>query len=399
MTFDGGLLGAHLVPLRARREEVWREMLSAIHDEEPAYTRFDTPDEEAEHGESVLRLFDLFLQLAEGGRRQLTPIETEAIRATGATRADQGFGYPAVRASVRAAVGVARRFIVDEYAPVEPEDRAALRRVLEFLEWYGNEVEDLLHEGLAARNKHRATHGRTELTNLIGDVEAGVIVEDADFARRVSALGCEAVLARGMVLFPDTKSGAAAASAVRTQLPGAVVVHRPEAVTPHVLLLVEVALPDHWPMAIETGQVAAAQAGTTAVAIQPCCTVAEYHDRYCAAVALVPYLGRLAEGRAVVDATTLIPFSVVASMPLKARRWLRREVLRGLDDDRKLLTFLHLSITCGFVLNEVERQSGWDIKTVRGYRTQLEKTTGRKYAEVSDQAVLALAGCVTILDA
>lgn len=399
MSDEHGLLGGHIAPLRAKREDVWQDMLSVIHDEEPAYTRFATPEEEAEHGESVLRLFDLFLELAEAGRHELTPMEEEAIRATGATRADQRFTFPMVRASVRAAVGVARAYIVEEYAPSGPEDKAAMGRVLAFLDWYGNRVEDLLHEGLEARVKDRAAHGRTELADLVVDVEGGAVTEDAEFARRVKTLGCDATVARGMVLLPDTRAGAAAASALKQQLSGATVLPRPQAATPHVLVLASVPVLDRWPAVLAVVQATAAQAGVTAVAVEPCQTVAEHQDRYAAAVVLVPFLGRLAEGRAVLDAASLTPYSVAASLSSRARRWLRRDVLRGLDADRKLLRFLRSSIACKFVLNAVERETGWEIKTVRRYRTKLEGVTGRKYADVADQAILVLAYCAAVLDA
>lgn len=400
MSDDGGLLGGHIAPLRAKREDVWQEMLLAIHDKELAYTHFATSEEEAKHGESVLRLFDLFLQLAEAGRHDLTPTEEEAIRATGATRADQGFTFPMVRASVRAAVDVVREHIVEEYEASSGRagNKLALRRVLAFLDWYGNRVEDLLHEGLDARNKDRAAYGRTELADLVGDVEGGAVAEDAEFVRRVEALGCDATVARGMVLLPDTRAGAAAASALKRQLSGTTILSRPQAATPHVLVLASVPALDRWPAAVAVVQATAGQAGTTAVAVEPCRTVAEHQDRYAAVVVLVPFLGRLAEGRAVLDVASLTPYSVAASLSPTARRWLRRDVLRGLDTDRKLLRFLRSSIACKFVLNAVERETGWDIKTVRGYRTQLETMTGRTYADVSDQAILVLAYCAAVLD-
>ncbi|HEX2040008.1 MAG TPA: hypothetical protein VHF47_09800 [Acidimicrobiales bacterium] len=146
-------------------------------------------------------------------------------------------------------------------------------------------------------------------------------------------------------------------------------------------------------------QVTAAQAGTTALAVEPCRTVAEHQDRYAAAVVLVPFLGRLAEDRAVLDAASLTPYSVAASLSPTARRWLRRDVLRGLDADRKLLRFLRSSIACKFVLNEVERQSGWEIKTVRRYRTKLEGHDGPQLRRCKGEyGLVGDAYCAAVLD-
>jgi hypothetical protein len=393
VTNDGGLLGPHLEPLRAKRDEVWEEMVSTIQHEEPSYTRFASPEEEAEWGEGVLTLFDLFLELAREDRRHLTPLEMEAIRSVGRRRADQGFDFPALRASVRAAVGVARRYIVDEYSPSEPGDKAALRQVLEFLAWYGSQVEDLLHDGLDACNKDRVTRGARELARLIEDIETETITDDTELARRIGAAGCAAGLDRALVLLPDNHAGLEAARTIRTELETVSVLRRSGAATPHLLALVGMPITDKWASVMAVVHLAATKTKTTALAVRPCKTTSEYHDRYAAAAVLVPHVGTLAGGQSILDVAELTPYSVVASLPPTARQWLRREVLRGVETMKKLVDFLGVSIQFKFTLTSIEQSTGWDIKTVYSRRDQLEEVTGRRYADPGDQAALVLGYC------
>lgn len=125
---------------------------------------------------------------------------------------------------------------------------------------------------------------------------------------------------------------------------------------------------------------------------------AECHDRYATAVVLVPYLALLADGKAVLRSTALTLYSVVATLPPAARRCLRRDVLRGVEANKKILEFLRVSIEVGFVLNAIERATDWDIKTVYDRRDQLEGATGRRYADKVDQTLFTLAYCAAVLD-
>lgn len=393
----GGLLGRHLQPLLDQREAVWQAMVSKIQDEEPTYTRFATPDEEAEWTTGVLQLFDLFLELAVEDR-WLTPIEAQGIRATGATRFDQSFDFAAVRASVRDAIGVTRTRIVQEYSPKNAQDKSAMDRVLAFLDRYGNAVEDHLQEGYEARRDELARHGSRAVVHLVDDLAAGLLVDEVEFSRRMSALGFDPVVGLCFVLLPDTSAGAGVSARLKEKLSPDVVLHRSEVVTPHRLVVVSVPLRKNRSAVTEAVRAAAAQSQTTALVAGPCRGTAECHDRYAAAVVLVPHLACLAEGRAVLDAGELTPYSVAASLPPTARQWLRRDVLRGVDTVQKLFEFLRLSVKLNFNLNSVERETGWDIKTVRERRLQLEAATARRYADAVDRTALTLAYCAARLD-
>ena len=396
MSDDGGLLGRHVQPLRDQREAAWQEMVAGIQDDVPAYTRFVTPDEEAGWAEGVMLLFDLFLELAVQDR-WLTPLEAQAVRGTGGTRFDQGFEDDEVRASVRIAIGVARTRIMKEYAPTSPEDKEAMDRVLALLDRYGNEVEDLLVEGWEVRRDELAI-GSREVVRFVEDLAADRL-SDAEFSRRMDQLGMDPDVDQGFVLLPDTAAGAEASNRLKQRVEPTVVLHRSSVVTPHRLLVIPVPGPKEWSAVVGETDAAAAHSHTTALVFGPCNGAAECQDRYAAAVVLVPHLASLADGRAALDAVELTLYSVVASLSPTARRWLRRDVLRGVETHPKLLEFLRVSIAVQFVLNAVERETGWDIKTVRDRRAQLEAITGRQYADAADQTAFVLAYCAARLDA
>ena len=112
-------------------------------------------------------------------------------------------------------------------------------------------------------------------------------------------------------------------------------------------------------------------------------------------------MASLAAGRAVLEVDTgeFTLCSVVASLSPAARQWLLRDVLRGAGKDPKLMEFLRVSIESEFVLNEVQRRTGWAMGTVYGRRDRLEKTTRRRYADAGDQTALALGYSVVRLGA
>jgi hypothetical protein len=381
-----------------QRESAWQEMVSKIQDEVPAYTLFASPDEEAGWAEGVLRLFGLFLELAAQDR-WLTADEAHAIRDTGATRFDQGFGDNDVRASVRIAIGVARTRIISEYSPAGAEDKEAMDRVLALLDRYGNEVEDLLVAGWEARRDELAT-GSPALVQLIVDLADGLLT-DSEFARRMEAVGLDPTAGQCLILLPYTQAGADAVAQLKDDQKARVVLHRSSAETPHRLLMIPVQHARDRSALLRAVEAAAARPKTTALVVGPCHGPAECEDRYAEAVVLVPYAAALAEGRAVLEADTgeFTLCSVVASLSPAARQWLLRDVLRGADKDPKLVNFLRESIESEFVLNEIARRTGWDIRTVYARRDRLEKTTKRRYADAADQTALILAHCVIRLGA
>lgn len=392
---DGGLLGRHVQPLLDQREAAWHEMVSTIQDDVLAYTRFASPEEEAEWAEGVRLLFDLFLELA-GQDRWLIPVEAQGILATGATRFDQGFDVAEVRASVRISIGVARTCIMQEYSPTSPRDKGAMDRVLAFLDRYGNEVEDLLQEGYEARRDELASGSRA-VVRFVDDLAAGLLT-DAEFSSRMEALGFDPTVGQCFLLLPDTSAGAEAAASLKDALTPAVVLHRASVATPHRLLVVPVPRARDQSAVMKVAQEAATHSKTTVLAAPDCQGATQCQDRYAVALVLVPHLAFLAASGTVLDASTLTLYSVAASLSPAARERLRRDILRGVDGNPKLLEFLRWSIELKFVLNAVERHTGWDIKTVRDRRTQLEKVTGRKYADAVDQAALVLAYCAARLD-
>lgn len=385
---DGGLLGRHLQPLLDQREATWDDMVSTIQHDVPSYRKFATPDEEAEWAAGVLQLFDMFLELAVEQPRWLTEKEAQSIRRTGATRFDQGFSIADVRASVRLAIGVARTRIMQEYEPTGPADRAAGDRVLALLDRFGNEVEDLLQEGYEAR-RDELTTGNQAASRFFDHLAGGVPTE-GEFSRGMDRLGLDATAAYCSVLLPDSPAGVAVAAELGRLLPTTVVLHRSSAVTPHHLAVVPASGFKTCSEVSEAGRVAAGDFATTALATDSWRGPTECHDRYAAAVVLVPHLACLAEGRTLLKAAELTLHSVVASLPPPARQRLCRAVLRGVDANPELLEFLRVSIKIGFVLNAVKRQMDRDIKTVRRWRTQLELATERKYLDKTDQFLLML---------
>lgn len=397
MASEDPAFGRHLAALIANRDEIWQQMLSAIKCEERAYTRFSTSDAEEEWARGVLQIFDLFLRVAREARTELTPQEIDSIRATGGLRADQGFDFPAVRASVRAAVGVVRSYIIEQYQS-SPDPGAAMRRGFEFLEWFGNVIEDLLHEGIELRVRARAERSGKELVRLLRELEAGQIPNEDAFLGRVEALGCDPALPRGGLLLADNRAGDLAVTIIKTQVPGSTVVRRPDAEQPHLLVLFSVPFAEAWAALMATLEQLVRSASTTAIAMAPCSSVGEYRDRYTAARVLVPYLGRLSEGRPILDCRELVAFSVVAAAPPALRQWLRRDVLKGVESANKVFDFLALSVRHNFALNAIERHTGQDIKTVRLRREELEAATTRHYADCGDRVVLTLGYCAARLD-
>lgn len=390
----GGMLGRHVQPLRDQRDETWEEMVGTIQEDVPAYGRFETADEEARWSQGLLQLFDLFLELAVQNR-WLTPVEAQAIRDTGATRFDQGFRDDEVRSSVRIAIGVARTRIMREYSPTCAEDKEAMDRVLALLDRYGNEVEDLLEEGWE-RRRDELERGSRELLQFVDDLAADAL-SDSEFSRRARDLGFDPEGGLFFVLVPDTPSGAEATADLKQRPGNALVLHRISVETPHWLTVVQRGHPKDWSLLMEAAETTAARLRTTAIVVGPCIGPAECHDRYTAVVPLVLYVDTLADRRAVLDAAELTLYSVVASLPPMARLRLRRDVLRGVETDPKLLEFLRVSIDVQFVLSHVERATGWDIKTVYDRRSHLEAVTGRKYLDTMDQLAFVLAFCATRL--
>lgn len=393
----GGLLGRHVQPLLDQREPAWQEMVFKIQDEVSAYRRFPTPNEETEWAEGVLGLFGLFLELAVQDR-WLTADEVQTIRGTGATRFDQSFGDDDVRASVRIAIGVARTRIIAEYSPAGAEDKDAMDRVLALLDRYGNEVEDLLVAGWDSRRDELAT-GSPALVQLVVDLTDGLLT-DSEFARRMEAVGLDPTAGQCLVVLPYTSAGADATARLKDARKATVVLHRASAETPHRLLVVQVQHARERSALLRSVEEAAARTKTTALVVGPCYGPAECKDRYAAAAVLVPYVNSLAEGRAVLEADNgeFTLCSVVASLSPAALQWLRRDILRGADRDPKLMAFLRWSIESGFVLNEIGRRTGRDMKTVYARRDRLEETTERRYADVANQTALILAHVVTRLD-
>jgi hypothetical protein len=394
---DGGLLGRHLQPLLDQRDDVWLEMVSTIQDRLPTYLAFATQDDQDQWGTGVLRLFDLFLELAVQDR-WLTNDETEGIRATGATRFDQGFEVGEVRASVRIAIGVARTRIVREYSPKSPEDKEAMDRVLALLDRYGNEVADLLREGFEARRGELVSGNRDDV-QFVDDLASGRLTTDKEFSRRVEALGFDATASLCFVLLADTAAGADVTTRLKDRFNAKAVLHRSAAGPPHRLLIAQAHAAHDCSRVSDAAREVAADAQTTAVVAGPCRGLAECHDRYGAAAVLVPHIASLAEGRAVLQARELTLYSVVVALPPPAREWLRRDVLRGLERNQKVFEFLRDSIRFGFVLNDVERGTDLNIKTIYKRRDELERATGRTYFDVMDQTVLALAYCAARLGA
>ncbi|HVF76070.1 MAG TPA: hypothetical protein VM938_13600 [Acidimicrobiales bacterium] len=390
----GGLVGRHLRPLLDRRDATVYAMGEAIQDEVIEYRIFQSPDDEAEWAEGLASLLDLFLTLSTEDR-WLTPAETHGIRAIGAQRADQGFSPAATRLSVRIAVRVARDRIIEEYDPTTDEDRGAMTAVLNLLDRFSSAVQDLLDEGYRDRRNERNARGGLTVAQLVHDVLDGALVDEAPFAERSRAAGCDAAVARAVFLSAGDVDLNRLADQLRVSDAACHVVGRSTPLA-HGVVVAAVPIPAATEVLIAAVQDSAANAATTVLYLGTFQRPRDAHASYLGAVELVPHLPRIARGTGLVRSGDVVLHRFAAAIPGATRRALRQEVLRGLDalpptKAAAAQEALACFVRHKFNITAVMSATGRNRKTVYMTRDQLELLLGMSLAEQEHQAVLALA--------
>lgn len=393
---EGGLLGRHLRPLLDQREATVEEMAHAVQDSVADYRTFASADDEAEWASGLASLLDLFLSLA-AEERWLTPAEAHGIRTIGARRAEQGFPVGSMRLSVRIAVGVARRRILEEYEPDSAEDRRSLEAVLELLHRFSSAVEDLFGEGHERRRQELQRQGGETVTRLLREVLDGALVDETAFNQRARAARCDPAVPRLLFLAPDE----AAATRLGELMDGTTSLHivGRSAPTPHAVLVVAAPLPAGDEPIIERIGEAAAKAGTTALLVGRFDRVLDAHLGYVGSAPLAPYLRRLADGRSLLRAEDLALYRLAAALPAPVRASLRHEVFRLVDAlEPKAAAADYADLACfvqhGFRVSAMERATGRNRKTFYGTRDRLEERTGRTLTTHENQVVVTLAYAV-----
>jgi len=394
---DGGLLGRHLRPLLDQRETTVEEMAHAVQDRVADYRTFASAEDEAEWASGLSSLLDLFLALAAEDR-WLTPAEAHGIRAIGGRRAEQGFPVGSMRLSVRIAVGVARRRILEEYEPDSAEDRRSLDAVLELLHRFASGVEDLFGEGHEKRRQELQRQGGQTVARLLDAVLDGTLVDDTAYTERARAAGCNPAIPRLVFLAPDLASAIHLRDLMNGTMPGVHVVGR-SAPTPHAVVVIAAPLPaGDEPTITRVGE-AAAKAGTTVLLVGCFDRVLDAHLGYVGSVVLAPYLGPLADGRSLLRAEDLALYRLAAALPEPVRASLRHEVFRRVDalepkDAAADYDALACFVQHGFRVSAMERATGRNRKTIYATRDRLAERTGRPLTIHENQAVLTLAYAV-----
>lgn len=393
----GGLLGRHLRPLLDQREATVEEMAHAVQDSVADYRTFASADDEAEWASGLASLLDLFLSLAAEDR-WLTPAEEHGIRAIGARRAEQGFQVGSMRLSVRIAVGVARRRILEEYEPDSAEDRRSLEAVLELLHRFSSTVEDLFGEGYERRRQELRRQGGETVTRLLHEVLDGALVDDTAYGKRARAAQCDPAVPRLLFLAPDEAAARRLGELMNGTTPGLHIVGR-STPTPHAVLVVAAPLPAGDETIIERINEAAAKAGTTTLLVGRFDRVLDAHLGYVGSAPLAPYLGRLAEGGSLLRADDLALYRLAAALPAPVRASLRHEVFRLVDAlEPKDAATDYADLACfvqhGFRVSSMERATGRNRKTFYGTRDRLEERTGRTLTTHENQVVVTLAYAV-----
>lgn len=393
---EGGLLGRHLRPLLDQRDATVDAMAAAVQEQVADYRTFATPEDEAAWAAGLAALLDLFLTLAAEDR-WLTPAESHGIRSIGAVRAQQGFTASSVRASVRAAVGVARTLIVDEYEPANDDDRAAMKDVLDLLHRFASTVEDLLQDGHARRIAELRATGGENAARLLHDVLDGAVTDDATYEDRAASVGCDPSISH-LLFLTDAEAGPKIAALARPELSGVHVVARPTPVS-HGVVAVAVPLPIAGSSPLARVSELAAKARTTVLYLGRYNRPLDAHLRYAGAVPLVPHLARLADRRPILHADDLALYRLAAALPEPVRASLHHEVFGELEslaagEARRLYDALACFVRHNFRTAGVERETGRNRKTVYLTRDRLSAATGRSLLDAADQTVLSIAYAV-----
>ncbi len=395
---EGGLLGRHLRPLLDQRAATVEEMAFEVQDSVADYRTFASADDEAEWASGLASLLDLFLSLAAEDR-WLTPAEAHGIRAIGARRAEQGFQVGSMRLSVRIAVGVARRRILEEYEPDSAEDRRSLEAVLELLHRFSSAVEDLFGEGYERRHQELRRQGGETAARLIHEVLDGALVDDTAYSERAQAARCDPAIPRLLFLAPDEATSTRLGELLNGTTPELHIVGR-SAPTPHAVLVVAAQVPAGDEAIIERMGEAAAKAGTTTLFVGHFDRVLDAHLGYVGSAPLMPYLGRLAEGKgSLLRAEDLALYRLAAALPAPVRASLRHEVFRRVDAlEPKDAATDYADLACfvqhGFRVSAMERATGRNRKTFYLTRDRLEERTGQPLTTHENQVVVTLAYAV-----